>query len=143
MSNKSSGYLCGLKIVIFISHKRSRVLTRYFIRLCIIVLSTCVIFLENLDDFFSMVCTDFHEVVVSTRYVPIFKYRKKILIFKGSLSFQEAQLSKTFTSNIRSLQSELTTKEPLFRVVHVDSNPWVLDQCFPSLANGLFQKVSV
>ena len=27
-------------------------------------------FLMNLDDFFVMVCTDFHEVVVCTRYVP-------------------------------------------------------------------------
>jgi len=29
-----------------------------------------VIFLVNLDDFFVVVCTSFHEVVVSTRYVP-------------------------------------------------------------------------
>ena len=29
-----------------------------------------MIFLVNLDDFFAMICTGFHEVVVSTRYVP-------------------------------------------------------------------------
>ena len=29
-----------------------------------------MIFLVNLDDFFTVVCTDFHEVVVYTRYVP-------------------------------------------------------------------------
>ena len=50
-----------MKFVIFISHKQSRVLTRYFTRLCTIILSTRVIFLVNLDDFFAVVCTDFHE----------------------------------------------------------------------------------
>ena len=49
------------KFVIFISHKRSRVWTRYFTKLCIIISSTCVIFLMNLDDFFAVVCTGFHE----------------------------------------------------------------------------------
>ena len=34
------------KFIIFISHRRSRVWTRYFIRLCIIISSTCVIFSE-------------------------------------------------------------------------------------------------
>ena len=29
-------------------------------------------FLVNLDDFFAVVCTSFHEVVVCTRYVPHF-----------------------------------------------------------------------
>ena len=29
-----------------------------------------VIFLVNLDDFFAVVSTDFHEIVVCTRYVP-------------------------------------------------------------------------
>ena len=58
------------KFVIFISHRRSWVWTRYFISLCIIISSTCVIFLVNLDDFFAVVCTGFHEVVVWTRYVP-------------------------------------------------------------------------
>ena len=48
---------------IFISHKRSRVWTRYFTKLCIIVSSTCVLFLVNLDDLFAVVCTVFHEVV--------------------------------------------------------------------------------
>jgi hypothetical protein len=51
-------------LVIFISHKRSRVWTRYFTRLCIIISSTYVIFLLNLYDFFAMVCTDFHEECV-------------------------------------------------------------------------------
>jgi len=32
-----------------------------------------VIFLVNLDDFFAVVCTGFHEVVICTRYVPFFK----------------------------------------------------------------------
>ena len=32
--------------------------------------STCVIFLLNLDDFFYVICTDFHEFMVCTRYVP-------------------------------------------------------------------------
>ena len=50
-----------LKFVIFISHKRSRVWTIYFIKLCIIISSTCVIFFVNLDEFFAIVCTDFHE----------------------------------------------------------------------------------
>ena len=43
----------GLKFVIFISHKLSRVLTRYFTRLYIIISSTCVIFWVNLDVFLS------------------------------------------------------------------------------------------
>jgi hypothetical protein len=51
-------------LVIFISHKRSRVWTRYFTRLCIIISSTYVIFLLNLYDFFAVVCTDFHEECV-------------------------------------------------------------------------------
>ena len=34
---------------------------RYFTRLCIIISSTCVICLVNLDDFFTEVCTGFHE----------------------------------------------------------------------------------
>ena len=61
-----------MKFVIFISHKRSRVWTRYFTRLYIIISSTCVIFWVNLDDFFTIVCTGFHEVMVCTRYVPIY-----------------------------------------------------------------------
>ena len=28
-------------------------------------------FLVNLDDFFVVVCTNFHEIMVSTRYVPM------------------------------------------------------------------------
>ena len=51
-------------------HKRSLVWTGYFTRLCIIVSSTFVIFFMNLDDFFVVVCTDFHKCLVSTRYVP-------------------------------------------------------------------------
>ena len=50
-----------LKSCIFISHKRSRFWTRYFTRLCIIISSICVIFLVNLDDFFAVICTGFHE----------------------------------------------------------------------------------
>ena len=46
-------------------------MTRYFTRLCTIILSTCVIFLVNLDDIFAMVCTSFHEILVCTRYVPL------------------------------------------------------------------------
>ena len=61
LSNKLFGQLSGLKFVIFISHKQSRVWTRYFTRLCIIISSTCVIFLVNLDDFFAVVYTGFHE----------------------------------------------------------------------------------
>ena len=53
--------LSGLKFIIFISHKRSRVSTRYFTRLCIIILSICVIFLVNLDDFFAVIYMSFHE----------------------------------------------------------------------------------
>jgi hypothetical protein len=53
--------LSDLKFVVFISHKRSRVWTRYFTRLCIIISSTYVIFLVNLDDFFTVICTGFHE----------------------------------------------------------------------------------
>ena len=59
--NKLFGQLSGLKFVIFISYKRSRVWRRYFTKLRIIISSTCVIFLVNLDDFFIMVCTGFHE----------------------------------------------------------------------------------
>ena len=58
---KSSRQLSGLKFVIFISHKRNRVWTSYFTRLCIIISSTCVLFLVNLDDFFVVVCTCFYE----------------------------------------------------------------------------------
>ena len=56
-----SGQLSGLKFVIFISHKRSRVWTRYFTRLCVIISSTCVIFFVNLDDFFIVICTSFYQ----------------------------------------------------------------------------------
>ena len=70
VSNKSLGQLSGLKFIIFISHKRSRVWKKYFIRLYIIISSICVIFFINLDDFFAVICTSFHEVVVCTRYVP-------------------------------------------------------------------------
>ena len=30
----------------------------------------CVIFLVNLDNFFAIVCTDFHESLISTGYIP-------------------------------------------------------------------------
>ena len=69
---KSSGHVSGLKFVILISHKQSRVWTKYFTRLYIIISSTCVIFSVNLDDFFAVVCTGFHEVMVCTRYVPYY-----------------------------------------------------------------------
>ena len=59
------------KFVIFISHKRSRVWTRYFTRSCVIISSACVIFLVNLDDFFIVVCTGFHSRLVSIAYVAI------------------------------------------------------------------------
>jgi len=42
-----------------------------------------VIFLVNLDDFFAMVCMDFHEVVVCTRYVPIFE-----MSYLGKMSYK-------------------------------------------------------
>ena len=42
----------GLKFVIFISHKLSRVLTRYFTRLYIIISSTCVIFFGEFRQLF-------------------------------------------------------------------------------------------
>ena len=29
-------------------------------------------FFVNLDDFFAVICTSFHEVVVCTRYIPIY-----------------------------------------------------------------------
>jgi len=38
--------------------------------LCIIISSTCIIFLMNLDDFFVVVHMDFHEVMICTRYIP-------------------------------------------------------------------------
>ena len=47
-----------MKIVIFVSHKRSRVWTRYFTRLCIITSSTCMIFL---DEFSRLFCRGLHE----------------------------------------------------------------------------------
>ena len=28
-------------------------------------------FLVNLDDFFAIICTSFHEIVISTKYIPI------------------------------------------------------------------------
>jgi len=34
------------------------------------IIYMCDFFLVNLDDFFAVVCTGFHEVVVCTRYVP-------------------------------------------------------------------------
>ena len=49
------------KFVIFISHKRSRVQTRYFTKLCIIISCTCIIFLVNLNKFFAVICVSFHE----------------------------------------------------------------------------------
>ena len=48
-------------LLFFISHKRSRVWTRYFTVLCIIISYTCVIFWVNLNDFFVVICTGFHE----------------------------------------------------------------------------------
>ena len=59
------------KFLLFISHKRSRVWTRYFTRLCIIISSRCMIFFVNLDDFFAVIYTSFHEIVVYTRYIPL------------------------------------------------------------------------
>ena len=56
----------------FVRYKNNKFLTNYLLR--IIISSTCVIFLVNLDDFFGVVYTDFHEVVVCTRYVPHFFY---------------------------------------------------------------------
>ena len=47
----------------------SRVWIRYFTILYSIISSICVIFLVNLDDFFAVVCTNFHEVGFCTRYV--------------------------------------------------------------------------
>ena len=34
------------------------------------IIYMCV-FLANLDDFFAIICTGFHEVVISTRYIPL------------------------------------------------------------------------
>ena len=50
-----------LEIYYFYMSQKSWVWTRYFTRLCIIILSTCVIFLVNFDDFSVMVCMGFHE----------------------------------------------------------------------------------
>ena len=61
MWHKSSGQLVGSKFIIFISNKWSRVWIGYFTRLCIIISSTWFIFCVNLDDFFAVVCTGFHE----------------------------------------------------------------------------------
>ena len=47
--------------MIFISHKRSRVWTRYFTKLCIIISPACVIFLVNLDDFFNYNLHEFSQ----------------------------------------------------------------------------------
>ena len=58
----------------FYISQRSRVWTRYFIRLCIIISSRCVNFFYEFRRFFAVVCTDFHEVVVCTRYVPFHKW---------------------------------------------------------------------
>ena len=69
-NNKFQARKLSKWFVIFISQKRSRVWTRYFTKLCIIISSTCVIFLINLHNFFVIVCTGFHEIVVCTRYVP-------------------------------------------------------------------------
>ena len=57
-------------LVIFISHKRSRVWTKYFARLCIIISSICVILLVNLDEFLLWFARVFTKIAVSTRYVP-------------------------------------------------------------------------
>ena len=65
--DKSPGQLSGLKFIIFISHKWSWVWTRYFIRLYIIISSTCVIFLWIYTTFcrglqgFSRSC-DLHQI---------------------------------------------------------------------------------
>jgi hypothetical protein len=82
--------LGGLKFVIFISHKWIWFWKRYFTRLCIIISSTCVIFLLNLGNFFSWFARVFTEVVVYNRYVLNLKWivddlklaSKKIIIRK-------------------------------------------------------------
>ena len=71
------------EFVIFISHKRSRVWTKYFTKLFIIISYIYVIFLVNLDNFFGMVCTDFHKIIVCARYVPTKKKKAKGDIFFG------------------------------------------------------------
>ena len=43
----------------FVRYKNNKFLTNYLLR--IIISSTCVIFLVNLDDFFVVIYTDFHE----------------------------------------------------------------------------------
>ena len=53
-------------IVQDISHRRSRVWIKYCIRLCIIISSRCMIFFINLDDFFTLICMNFYEIVVCT-----------------------------------------------------------------------------
>ena len=64
-----------LEICYFISHKQSWFWTRYFARLCIIMSSTCVIFLVNLDEFFIVACTDFHEDCGFHRIRSLFKQK--------------------------------------------------------------------
>ena len=60
-----------LEICYFYISQTKSSLDNIFKRLCIIISSTCVIFLVNLDNIFIVVYKSFHEVVVSTRYVPI------------------------------------------------------------------------
>ena len=38
-------------------------------------------FLVNLDDFFVVICTDFHKIVVFTRYVPFLIFLHDKLLF--------------------------------------------------------------
>ena len=50
-----------LEICYFCISRTKSSWTRYFTRLCIIILSTCVIFLINLDDFFIIICMSFYK----------------------------------------------------------------------------------
>ena len=118
------------KFVIFISHKQSGVWTRYFTRLYIIISSKCVIFLINLDDFFTVVCTGFHEVVVCTRYVPkensLLEPRKKFTLNmfpnQSSSTVQKKNLRKMSSIDISAL---VTIKICKTTLQHVSVTPTI------------------
>jgi len=76
LSDKNNKFLTnhldtGLKFVLFISHRRNRVWTIFYKVVYHHIIYMCDFFV-NLDDFFTVVCTGFHEVMVCTRYVPLF-----------------------------------------------------------------------
>ena len=64
-------------------------------------------FLVNLDDFFAIICMGFHEVVVCTRYVPIFGAYSVNHNFMKTRANHSKKKSSKFTKKITHIDDKM------------------------------------